>query len=127
MDRTTRIASEMRRVLSEIIRSELKDPRIPLMTSVMDIKLAKDLKLAKVYISVLGTEAEKTQALQALKNSAGFIRREIGQRMIIRAVPELTFTLDESIERGAYLSGLIAETRRKDQQKARDKAQEEEK
>lgn len=116
----------MRRVLSEIIRSELKDPRIPLMTSVMDIKLAKDLKLAKVYISVLGTEAEKTQALQALKNSAGFIRREIGQRMIIRAVPELTFTLDESIERGAYLSGLIDETRRRDQQKARDKAQEEE-
>lgn len=107
MDRTVRIAAEMQRVVSEIIRNDLKDPRIPLMTSVMNIKLAKDLKYAKVYVSIFGTDDEKKQALAALKNSAGYIRREIGQRMIIRALPELTFELDESLERGAYMSKLI--------------------
>ncbi len=117
MDRITRIASEMRRVISDVIQNELKDPRIPFMTSVLDIKLAKDLKYAKVYISVLGSEAEKAQVQAALKNSSGFIRHEIGQRMIIRYVPELTFVLDESIERGAYMSGLIDATIRKDRQR----------
>ncbi|MBQ8164509.1 MAG: 30S ribosome-binding factor RbfA [Clostridia bacterium] len=107
MDRTVRIAGEMKRVISDIIREELKDPRIPVMTSVLDIKLAKDLKFAKIYVSVYGSEAEKASAIQALRNSAGFIRREIGRRMIIRAIPELNFVIDESIEHGAYMSELI--------------------
>ncbi len=115
MDRTVRIAAEMQRVISEIIRNDLKDPRIPLMTSVMSIKLAKDLKYAKVFVSVFGDEHQKQQALLALKNSAGYIRREIGQRMIIRALPELTFTLDESLERGAYMSKLIDEVVKTDE------------
>ncbi|MBO5418378.1 MAG: 30S ribosome-binding factor RbfA [Clostridia bacterium] len=117
MDRTVRIAAEMQRVISEIIRNDLKDPRIPLMTSVMNIKLAKDLKYAKVYVSVYGTEEEKKAAIAALKNSAGYIRREIGQRMIIRALPELTFTLDESLERGAYMSKLIDQVVKNDENK----------
>ena len=108
MDRTVRIAAEMQRVISEIIRNDLKDPRIPLMTSVMNIKLAKDLKYA---------EEEKKAAIAALKNSAGYIRREIGQRMIIRALPELTFTLDESLERGAYMSKLIDQVVKNDENK----------
>jgi ribosome-binding factor A len=117
MDRTVRIAAEMQRVISEIIRNDLKDPRIPLMTSVMNIKLAKDLKYAKVYVSVYGNDEEKKAALAALKNSAGYIRREIGQRMIIRALPELTFALDESLERGAYMSKLIDQVVKKDENK----------
>ncbi|MBR5500676.1 MAG: 30S ribosome-binding factor RbfA, partial [Clostridia bacterium] len=63
MDRTDRIASEMKRVISDIIRNEVKDPRIPLITSVTNIKLAKDLKYAKVYISVYGDEAQKAGAM----------------------------------------------------------------
>lgn len=109
MDRTVRIAAEMQRVVSDIIRNDLKDPRIPLMTSVMNIKLAKDLKYAKIFVSVYGTDEEKAQALAALKSSSGYIRHEIGQRMIIRALPELTFAIDESMERGAYMSRLIDE------------------
>ena len=115
MDRTVRIAAEMQRVISDIIRNDLKDPRIPLMTSVITVKLAKDLRYAKVYCSVYGTEEERQKALKALENSAGYIRREIGQRMIIRALPELTFCLDDSIEKGAYMTELIDKVVREDE------------
>ncbi len=109
MDRTDRIASEMKRVISDIIRNEVKDPRIPLITSVTNIKLAKDLKYAKVYISIYGDESQKAGAMNALKSSAGFIRRLIGQKMTIRALPELNFELDTSIEYGSYISEKIAQ------------------
>ena len=107
MDRYDRISSEMKRVISDIIRNDVKDPRIPLMTSILDVKVTKDLKYAKVYFSILGTEADKKQAEIALSSSSGFIRKKIGENMIIRAVPELKFIRDESIERGAYMSELI--------------------
>lgn len=109
MDRTERIAGEMRRVLSDIIRNDLKDPRIPTVTSVTNIKLAKDLKYAKVYISVYASEEDKKAALEALRGSAGFIRRSLGQKMLIRALPELTFVADESIAYGAYMTQKIDE------------------
>lgn len=112
-DRIIRIANEMKKVISDLLMYELKDPRIPVMTSVVQVKLTKDLKYGKVYVSVFGNEAEKAQALIALKNSAGFIKREIGKRMIIRAIPELTFEIDESMEYGAYMSELIDKTVRK--------------
>ncbi|MBQ8827953.1 MAG: 30S ribosome-binding factor RbfA [Clostridia bacterium] len=114
MDRTVRIAQEMKRVISDVIREEIKDPRIPIMTSILDIKLAKDLKFAKIYVSVYGSEADKASAIEALRNSAGFIRREIGRRMIIRAIPELNFVIDESIEHGAYMSELISKVVKED-------------
>lgn len=107
MDRTSRIAGEMRRIISQIIMTEIKDPRLPLMTSVMDIDLAKDLKYAKVYVSVYGSDTERKAALEALHSAEGFIRREVGKSMTIRYVPELTFIIDQSIERGAYMSSLI--------------------
>lgn len=112
-DRIIRIANEMRKVISDLVMYELKDPRIPLMTSIVQVKLTKDLKYGKVYVSVFGDESEKAQAIIALKSSSGFIKREIGKRMIIRAIPELTFELDESMEYGAYMSELIDKTVRK--------------
>ncbi len=108
MDRTERIAGEMKRVVSDIIRTELKDPRIPVVTSVTRIKLAKDLKYAKIYVSFFGDEAEKKGAMQALRSSAGLIRYMIGRKMTIRALPELTFAIDESIEYGSYMAERIA-------------------
>ena len=113
MDRTERIAGEMRRVLSDIIRKDLKDPRIPTVTSITNIKLAKDLKYAKIYISIYGTEEEKNAAHDALRGSSGFIRKLLGQKMIIRALPELTFVLDESIEYGSYMTKKIEELTKK--------------
>lgn len=114
MDRIDRISSEMQRVLSEIIREDVKDPRVPLMTSVVSAKVTRDLKYAKIYISVLGTEAEKKSAMAALQNSAGFIRHQVADKMELRCTPQLTFILDESIERGSYLTSLIDDTMKKD-------------
>ena len=117
MERTDRIAAEMKRVVSDIIRTELKDPRIPVVTSVTRLKLAKDLKVAKSYVSLYGSEADKKGAMQALKASAGLIRYQIGQKMTIRALPELTFALDESIEYGSYMSERISQVRAEDKMK----------
>ena len=109
MDRTERIAGEMRRALSDILRNDLKDPRIPTVTSVTNIKLAKDLKYAKVYISIYAGEEEKKAALAALRGSGGFIRKALGQKMIIRTLPKLTFVLDDSFEYGSYMARKIDE------------------
>ena len=117
MERTDRIAAEMKRVVSDIIRTELKDPRIPVVTSVTRLKLAKDLKFAKIYVSFLGNEAEKKGAMQALRASVGLIRYQIGQKMTIRALPELTFALDESIEYGSYMTERIQQVRAEDKLK----------
>ena len=114
MDRIDRISSEMQKVISEIIREDIKDPRIPLMTSVVSANVPRDLKYAKIYVSVLGTEAEKKSAIAALKNSAGFIRHQVANKIALRCTPELTFILDESIERGSYLTSLIDDTLKKD-------------
>ena len=114
MDRIDRISSEMQKVISEIIREDIKDPRVPLMTSVVSANVTRDLKYAKIYVSVLGTEAEKKGAMVALKNSAGFIRHQVADKMDLRCTPELTFILDESIERGSYLTSLIDDTLKKD-------------
>lgn len=107
MDRIDRISGEMQRVISSVIREDLKDPRIPLMTSVMACKVTKDLKYAKVYISIMGDDDVKKDAMKALKNSAGFVRKEIAAKMNLRQTPELIFELDESIEKGAHLTALI--------------------
>lgn len=110
MDRTNRISEEMKKEISAIIQNELKDPRLPQMLSVMSADVTRDLRYAKVYISVLGSEEDKHNALNGLKSAAGFIRREIGHRMQLRYTPEILFELDNSIERGAYISKLINDT-----------------
>ena len=110
MDRIHRISEEMKKEVSNIIQNELKDPRLPQMVSVMSANVTKDLKYAKVYISVFGSEEEKKNALSALKSAAGYIRREIGHRMQLRYTPQMQFELDNSIEHGAYITKLINDT-----------------
>jgi len=110
MDRTERISEEMKKEVSAIIQNELKDPRLPKMVSVTSAEVTKDLRYAKIYVSVMGSEEEKENALKGLKSASGFIRREIGQRLKLRYTPELIFHLDNSIERGVYISKLIEET-----------------
>lgn len=110
MDRTDRISEEMKKEISAIIQYELKDPRLPQMISVTGVDVTKDLRYAKVYVSVLGSENEKQDAIAGLKSAAGFIRREIGRRIQLRYTPEILFELDNSIERGVYINKLINET-----------------
>lgn len=110
MDRTNRISEEMKKEISNIIQNELKDPRLPQMISVVSAEVTRDLRYAKVYISVLGGEEDRKHALDGLKSAAGFIRREVGHRMQLRYTPEILFEMDNSIERGVYITKLINET-----------------
>ena len=104
--RTDRISEEVKRELSAVVR-ELKDPRIPMMTTAVSVRVTKDLKFAKAYISVLGSEEAKKGALAALKSASGFIRREIGHRLNLRNTPEFTFVADDSIEYGAHINEIL--------------------
>lgn len=105
-NRIDRISEEVKKELSNIIR-ELKDPRITSVVSVMNVSVTKDLKFAKAYISVFGDEKVQKGVLDALKSAAGFIRREIGHRVNLRATPEFTFVLDNSIEYGSHISNVL--------------------
>lgn len=104
--RTDRISEEIKKELSVVIR-ELKDPRIPMMTSVVNVTVTNDLSYAKAYISVMGNDEEKKAAIKALSQAAGFVRREIGGRIKLRCVPEFSFELDTSIEYGAHINKLL--------------------
>ena len=106
--RTDRISEEVRREPSAVTRA-LKDPRLPIMTTVVAVNVTKDLKFAKAYISVMGSEEIKVGAISALKNASGFIRREIGHRLNLRNTPEFTFVADNSIEYGAHINEILKE------------------
>ena len=110
VDRTSRISEEMKKEISDIIHNELKDPRLSKLISVMSVNVTKDLRYAKVYVSILGDDEEKRNAIRGLKSAAGYIRREVGRRMQIRFTPEIQFELDNSIEQGIYITKLIKET-----------------
>lgn len=110
VDRTSRISEEMKKEISGIIQNELKDPRLPRLISVTSVNVTKDLRYAKVYVSVMGSDEDKKNALSGLKSAAGFIRREVGRRIQMRYTPEIQFEIDNSIEHGVYITKLINET-----------------
>ena len=112
--KNNRINDAVLRELSELIRSEVKDPRIAPMTSVTAVKVAPDLKTCKVYVSVLGDAQVKEQTLEGLNSSRGYMRRMLAQNLNLRNTPELSFILDESIEYGNRMSVLIDEVVKKD-------------
>lgn len=107
--RINRISEEVRRVVSDLLLSEIKDPRISGMPSVNRVNVTKDLKFAKIYISVLGNEEEKANTIKGLESAKGFIRKEIGKRIDLRHIPEPLFYLDETIEHAIHMSKLIDE------------------
>jgi ribosome-binding factor A len=104
--RTRRVGEQMQRELSALIRQEVKDPRVGMVT-VSAVEVTRDLAHAKVFITVLGDAETRDASLAALNKAAGFLRHELGQRMLTRTVPQLRFVYDESIERGSRLSALI--------------------
>ncbi len=110
-NRINRINEEVRRVLSEIIR-ELKDSRIPMLTSVVSVSVTNDLSYAKCYISVMGNEDVQKNAILGLKSAAGYIRREVGRRIDLRCTPEFVFELDHSIEHGAHINQLLSDIKK---------------
>ena len=104
-----RINEEVMRELSNIIRGEIKDPRINPMTSVVAVEVAPDLKTAKAYISVLGDEKSQKDTITGLKSAEGYIRRQLARTVNLRNTPEIRFILDQSIEYGINMSKLIDE------------------
>ncbi|NLW22326.1 MAG: 30S ribosome-binding factor RbfA [Tissierellia bacterium] len=118
--RISRISEEIKKVVSELISREIKDPRVSPMTSVTKVEVTKDLSYAKIYISVLGDKGVKEDTLEGLQSAKGFIRREISNRINLRHVPEPVFYLDESIEHGLYISKLIEKVNEEDKNKRGD-------
>ncbi len=121
--KNTRINGEVQRVLAEIIRGEIKDPRISPWTSVVNVEVAPDLKSCKAWISVLGGEEARNSTLQGLKSAEGFIRRQLAKLVNLRNTPEITFVMDQSIEYGVNMSRRIDEVIAQDDERAGDKCE----
>ncbi len=102
--RNNRLSGEMKKVISEIIRTDVKDPRISELMSITDVHVTEDLKFAKIYVSDYN---DLDQTLIALQSAKGFIRKEIGKKIKMRIIPELIFIKDDSIEKALYMSSLI--------------------
>lgn len=107
--KNTRINGEVQKELSNIIRSEIKDPRIAPMTSVVAVEVAPDLKTCRAYISVLGDEEAQKNTIKGLRSAEGYIRKQLARTVNLRNTPEINFILDQSIEYGVNMSRLIDE------------------
>ena len=104
--RADRLGHEIRVELAELISREVKDPRIGF-TTVTRVELSADLHHARVFVSVLGSAEEKESSIEGLSSAAGFLRHEIGHRLALRRVPELTFLLDHGTEEGEKIEMLL--------------------
>ncbi|MCL4458699.1 MAG: 30S ribosome-binding factor RbfA [Chloroflexi bacterium] len=107
--RVERVNELIRVELSEMINRQMKDPRLIGMISVTEVQTAPDLRHAKVYISIMGTEEERQLSFSTLQRATGFFRRELGERLSLRRIPELSLHLDESLERGDRILRLLRE------------------
>ncbi len=105
-ERVSRIAEQIQRDLSAIIRSELKDPRVGMVT-ITDVDVAHDYAHAKIFFTVMGKGSDPAGSLEGLTRASGFLRSELGKGMSLRVVPQLHFVYDESVARGVALSNLI--------------------
>lgn len=105
--RIRRVNVLLRRELSRVLAQEMKDPRLKAMVSITRVETSADLRHARVGVSVLGTAEEKGEVLSLLNGAAGFLRRGLGQRVTLKAIPQLHFFLDDSIEEGARLLEVL--------------------
>ena len=105
--RVERINDLLRSELSELIGRTMKDPRLAGLVSITEVETTSDLRHAKVFVSVFGSEEERQSSLSALRNASGFLRREVAQRIVLRHMPELDFRLDSSLEHGDRILRLL--------------------
>jgi ribosome-binding factor A len=97
----------IRRELSELLQRQVKDPRLNTFVAVTEVATSTDLRHAKVFVSHLGSEAEKREILKVLESASGFLRKELAQHLKLRRIPELSFCWDDSIEQGDHILNLI--------------------
>ena len=105
-----RINNEVQKELGNIIRSEIKDPRVSPLTSVTDVYVAPDLKTCKAYISVLGDDDDLKNTIEGLTKAEGYIRKQLASTVNLRNTPEITFVPDDSIAYGVKMSKMIDDT-----------------
>lgn len=105
--RTERINELLREEISELIRRDMKDPRIGGLITITEVDVSPDLRTAKVHVSVMGTAEQKASTFKALRAASHFLQREIRSRITIRRMPEFTFLADESMERAARILDLL--------------------
>lgn len=118
MQRHERLEQDTKVALSEIITYEVKNPSVTGLISVTDVKITPDQKYAKVYVSIFGKQ-NKEKVIDALKQSSGFIKSELGKRVRMRNIPALIFELDDSIEYGTHMDKLISEVIKKDNENSK--------
>jgi len=107
--RIARLNSLLKEVLSEVIRGDVRDPRLSVLVTVTSVEITKDLQHAKVYISVIGTPEEKKQSLDALQSAAGFIAIHASKKVVMRYFPSLTFKLDDSVDKHCQIDTLLGQ------------------
>ena len=112
--KNSRINQEVKRELADLIRSEVKDPRIAPMTSVVSVEVAPDLKTCKAYISVFGDDEALSETIEGLKSAEGFLRHSLAKNLNLRNTPELKFHADRSIAYGVDMTKRIEDVIRKD-------------
>lgn len=106
-NRMIRINDEIKKEISEILRADMKDPRVGVITSVIKVDTTNDLKYCKVYISVLGDDEKKQEVMEAVTKASGYIRSLIANRINLRVTPELKFILDDSLEYSFKIDKII--------------------
>ena len=107
--RILRLNEAIREELAELLRREMRDPRLGALITITEVDTSPDLALAHVYVSVLGSDEETSEAVRALRHAAGYLKRELGDRLRLRRVPTLDFRLDPSLARGARVMQLLRE------------------
>ncbi len=119
-NREVRLEGEFRRALSEIFLTDLKDPRVSAMLSVMRVEITPDLKYAKVYVSIYDTPERVDSTMEALERAEGFIRAKLNDKIKVRRIPNLAFVHDTSVEYSIHISKLIDEVTAKDKEHEED-------
>lgn len=104
--RSSRIAQQLQRELSELIRRQVKDPRVHMVT-VTDVDVSPDLKNAKIMVSVLGASGPQPDVVAGLNHAVGFLRHALGRMLRLRSIPDLHFFYDDTLDRAAHLDSLI--------------------
>jgi ribosome-binding factor A len=97
----------MRREVADILQTRLRDPRVTAMVSVTDVEVTQDLSFARVFVSIMGSPAEREATMEALAHAAGFVRHELSPRLGLREVPDVRFVHDTSLDRGARVEELL--------------------
>ncbi|MEW6065302.1 ribosome-binding factor A [Desulforamulus profundi] len=114
--RPERIAEAIKKEIADLLRNEIKDPRVGFVT-ITGVEVTKDLCFAKIFISVMGSEDQRAETLSTLQKAAGYMRSEIGRRIKVRHAPEIIFKLDTSLDNGTRIMELLREINRQEEKR----------